>query len=182
MDKLHNDPSFHPAKIKSILKEPRDKSLMYKETNDALYGERFVTNGESYVDKFLQMKSVSGDPSKVLILTDTVSKYNTHVSNDRVTIKSLKDAQGGEYDYVIIDIEFDESDVNYFESLRNFYTAISRSRMGSVIVKRNDKIPFGLSDNENNDAAIMLQDPNTAKGKTPNRKKISLLYFNNGNP
>jgi hypothetical protein len=71
------------------------------------------------------------------LITDEVEKWQA-LEEKGVTVLSSSKAQGGEYDFVIIDKNFDLD--NQYDTLRDFYTSISRSRIGTVVVDNDESI------------------------------------------
>lgn len=152
--------------------KPENLEFIYYETEDALYGEHFVKEVGNWVEKLKSMKSLNGDPAKILILTDSKTKYNTWQSDEQITIGTVETQQGGEYDYVIVDCAFSSKPDVYLDFLRRFYTAISRSRMGSIIVENeggNPKEAFGLTDKMTKDATFLLQKTDSEKAEANNK-------------
>jgi hypothetical protein len=135
----------------------------------------------------LSKKPFIGSQSRVLIIVDddTESKYNSYKTDeykDRVVVSKLVDVQGDQFDYVIVDRSFTNRSKEYFESLRDFYTAISRAKIGSVIVNvplkpttANDTSKtggasevFGIKSIPTKDATFTVVDPESEKAKASN--------------
>ena len=113
-DKLTNT---HLASVETIIK--------YYETEDgSLYGEKFISEDELafYINR---LKGLVSDISKIAIISDTDVTVNG--------IKSIRPekAQGGEWEYVIVNKKWSSS---RYDKLRDLYTLTQRSTKGSVIV------------------------------------------------
>lgn len=171
------------------LKENQDGSFnfIYEEDVEYFYGHRFVEDSSGWVDNFLSKRPFIGSQSRVLIIVDddTESKYNSYKTDeykDRVVVRKLVDVQGDQFDYVIVDRSFTNRSKEYFESLRDFYTAISRAKIGSVIVNvplkpttANDTSKtggasevFGIKSMPTKDATFTVVDPESEKAKASN--------------
>ena len=127
------------------------KLVYHAEAGKSFVGEKFITYKDviSYAEEFVNLstefrKDLEGDDKKpkVLLITDEVEKWQA-LEEKGVTVLSSSKAQGGEYDFVIIDKNFDISDK--YDTLKDFYTSISRSRIGTVIVDNDDSIKNALN-------------------------------------
>lgn len=115
--------------------------VWYEEKGKSFVGEKFIEEKDmmEYVDEFVtlstnlrkELKDEDERKPKVLLITDKADKYLA-LEEKGVTVMNSNKAQGGEYDYVIIDKTFSKEST--FEALQDLYTSISRSRIGTVIV------------------------------------------------
>ena len=115
--------------------------VYYEEKGKSFVGEKFIKENEmmEYVNEFVTLstnlrKDLENEDErkpKVLLITDKVDKYLALEEKGVIVMNSNK-AQGGEYDFVVIDKTFSKE--SNFEALQDFYTSISRSRIGTVIV------------------------------------------------
>lgn len=156
------------------------------ETPDALYGEKFVDDPVKLVESLLSKKGFKTPESKIIIIVDdsTKNKYNAWSSgaNKRIEIKTSDKVQGGECDYVIIDKSFDAS----YDSLKDFYTCISRPRMGAIIGfgKKDPRSVFNITvEDDNQDASFTVLDPNSdaAKKQNDDYRQWRMAVFGNIN-
>ena len=154
LDKMRDNPAMTAAEVETEIARVRKvaTTLAYYDGEDSFVGERFVSKDQitHYIDKFVNLstelrKDLENEEDKkpsVLLITEDVDKYAL-VASKGVTVLTPTQAQGGEYDYVIIDKDFSKNPSNW-TALRDFYTAISRSRHGSVIIG-NEKFQSDLN-------------------------------------
>lgn len=126
---------------------PKTKLVFFHDEGKSFVGEKFITSKDviSYANEFValstefrkDLEDADDKKPKVLLITDEVEKWQA-LEEKGVTVLSSSKAQGGEYDFVIIDKNFDLD--NQYDTLRDFYTSISRSRIGTVIVDNDDSI------------------------------------------
>lgn len=69
----------------------------------------------------------------ILVITDdeTIKKYSDPKYDGKVTFRSAKEAQGGEFDYVFVDKSIPSST---YLALKDLYTTSQRATLGSVIL------------------------------------------------
>lgn len=100
-------------------------SFKYYETPQSFGGEKFVFESDipSHIES---LRKLSSD---VVVITDNVAKYKT------LGIKAIhfSKVQGQEFDYVIIDKDFEGSK---YLTLKDIYTLTQRSRKGTIIARR----------------------------------------------
>lgn len=139
LDQWRENPSLHGNELNDkVAAAIKDKiELVYYENGDRSFvGEKFIDpkQVDDYIEKFKKLSSELHEDKKpsVAIITEAenVSKYK----DMGVTILSSKEAQGGEFDYVIIDKDFFKENSNKFNLIRDFYTLIGRSSYGTAIV------------------------------------------------
>lgn len=126
--------------IKSSLSNIRFK--VYNQ--DVLQGDLIVDN---LTDE--QIKKLSGT---VAYIGRTDSSTLTKLQNSNLDVKvfNSKNIQGQEFDYVVIDKNFDinlSSDLNLVNFLRDLYTMISRGKVGSIIVDSSNKLRSTIGQN-----------------------------------
>ena len=138
--------------------------LTYSETDNGLFGEKFSEDPKSEIDKLI---SHLNDGEKLAILVDdaghsTYSDIKTKYG-DKVEVLNSAQIQGGQFKYVVVDKTFDSDPDNKRATLKDFYTAISRSTTGTIIgTKKSDirKI-FGnkIDAVERHDASALIVNP-----------------------
>lgn len=126
---------------------PKTKLVYFHDEGKSFVGEKFIKSKDviSYANEFValstefrkDLEDADDKKPKVLLITDEVEKWQA-LEEKGVTVLSSSKAQGGEYDFVIIDKNFDLD--NQYDTLRDFYTSISRSRIGTVIVDNDDSV------------------------------------------
>lgn len=126
---------------------PKTKLVYFHDEGKSFVGEKFIKSKDviSYANEFValstefrkDLEDADDKKPKVLLITDEVEKWQA-LEEKGVTVLSSSKAQGGEYDFVIIDKNFDIE--NQYDTLRDFYTSISRSRIGTVIVDNDGSI------------------------------------------
>ena len=106
--------------------------LTYSEGDDFFVGTKTVgsiTDAKAYVNKF---KKLAGDKT-ILIISDHKDDYKDLQGDKQILVLDAHAAQGGEFDYVIVDKRFD----GYrYDQFRDINTILSRAKIGSVIVNK----------------------------------------------
>jgi hypothetical protein len=146
-----------------MLKNIKHTLVFSEKSGQHFVGEKFISSEQvdHYVTEFLNLstearKDLEGDEKNpsVLLITDEPSKY-AHYESKGVVVASAKVAQGGEFDYVIVDKQF-KIDDNQYRSVRDFYTTASRSRIGTVIVDDDNSTRRGFNiDNKESDDSLI---------------------------
>ena len=187
-DIYDRDRGLATSELNSKVKDLVAKGIKFinYETTDALYGEKFVADPVKLVDSLLAKKGVKESESRIVIIVDasTKNKYNAWSgrADKRVTILESSEVQGGEYDYAIVDKSFDTS----YDSLKDFYTCISRSKMGTIIGfgKSDPRNIFNITvEDDNQDASFTILDPNSDAAKKQNNdyRQWRMAVFGNIN-
>lgn len=123
------------------------KNIQFKVYNqDEINGEQILNSlTDSYVNKLHgKIGYVGREPSATL---DSLKKSNLDVE-----VLQEVDIQGQEFDYVVIDKDFNipnsqTSAIGILNFLRDLYTMISRGRKGSIIIDPNDKLSKAIGKN-----------------------------------
>ena len=146
------DPSIPISKLNDAVKtaigetigSASELSLIYADSN--LAGDRLIRSSEvlDFSKKMLtlvkELAENETDPSKkhqLAIVVDDEAKANNYRNQlasfgDSVIVIDSKKVQGREYDYVIVDKSFNET--NPYDALTDFYTMMTRAKIGSAIV------------------------------------------------
>lgn len=102
-----------------------EMTMKYHEDEQGnLYGEKFISKDQLtfYINR---LKGFVKDPKKIAFIT------SDDITIDGVTVIKPQNAQGGEWEYVIIDKKWSSS---RYDKLRDLYTLTQRSTKGTVIV------------------------------------------------
>lgn len=139
-----------------------DYELRYYEDGNRLQGDKIInrsTVNENYVRNLL---STLGEGEKIALIVDDKNKDTYKLFNklasepelaNKIIIKEPTKVQGSEYKYVVLDVRYDlpnESNLKNFNNtfysiLRDFYTHITRSSDGTIIVNTNNNLPMSKS-------------------------------------
>lgn len=120
-----------------------DLSILFKEYPFLYYeGEDEPLSGEKFV-QFLQeskIRELINTNKKIIYVYDdkidpVISKLNSELDGKIETFKT-SEVQGLEADYVIVDVDFSKQE-NVMRQIRNLYTLLTRSIMGTLVVDRN---------------------------------------------
>lgn len=151
------DPDF--AEIASKLSE---MSLRYYENIGVLQGEKVVESIDENVIKNILESLENGQ--KVALITDKTSgnSYNIFKKleldpkyKDKIVVLPPNMVQGSEFDYTVLDIDYDdysgktskkEFNSIFMNTLKEFYTHVSRSKNGTFIVSKDNFIPVAKSE------------------------------------
>lgn len=174
LDVWRESPWLDQTKLDEILaKVTKVKTLLryYETSGKTFVGEKFIEEKDitTYIDEFIDLsrklrsenENDEDKKPKVLLITDNPEKYQV-ASAKGLTVLTSEKAQGGEYDFVIIDKDLSKSGSKW-DQLKDFYTCISRSKHGSVIVG-NKKFKDGLGiedhkvDKSNADVPVSFAD------------------------
>jgi hypothetical protein len=111
------------------------KFIGYTDVNGKIYGDIAISDNE-IVNTIYKLKNIQidGNPARIAIITDDESKYAGHADGDQVVIQTPKKAQGGQWDYVIVDadMQFNLGSNDLFGSLKEFYTIMTRAKHGTA--------------------------------------------------
>ena len=106
--------------------------LEYSEGDDFFVGTKTIgsiTDAKAYVNKF---KKLAGDKT-ILIISDHKDDYKDLQGDKQILVLDAHAAQGGEFDYVVIDKRFEG---NRYDQFRDINTILSRAKIGSVVVNK----------------------------------------------
>ena len=106
--------------------------LEYSEGDDFFVGTKTIgsiTDAKAYVNKF---KKLAGDKT-ILIISDHKDDYKDLQGDKQILVLDAHAAQGGEFDYVVVDKRFEG---NRYDQFRDINTILSRAKIGSVIVNK----------------------------------------------
>lgn len=106
--------------------------LEYSEGDDFFVGTKIIgsiTDAKAYINKF---KKLAGDKT-ILIISDHKDDYKDLQGDKQILILDAHAAQGGEFDYVIVDKRFEG---DRYDQFRDINTILSRAKIGSVVVNK----------------------------------------------
>ena len=106
--------------------------LEYSEEDDFFVGTKTIgsiTDAKAYVNKF---KKLAGDKT-ILIISDHKDDYKDLQGDKQILVLDAHAAQGGEFDYVVVDKRFEG---NRYDQFRDINTILSRAKIGSVVVNK----------------------------------------------
>ena len=102
---------------------------------DPVSGEIFgdVQTQSSRIPEIIQKLLVlyEGKTPSICIITNNKDSYNEYVAKG-VDVRTAKEAQGGQWDYIITDLDFTFSENNAFLKFKSFYTVMTRAKKGTV--------------------------------------------------
>lgn len=136
----------------------KETYLKYYEDADKFQGDKIVSSvSESYLRNLI---SKLGEKEKITLITNKTSSPTLDIFTklvedfpEKINIKNADDVQGSEYKYVVVDVAYGEvrgateSSFNssFLNTLRAFYTHITRSSDGSIIISKGNNIPVAGS-------------------------------------
>ena len=122
------------------------KSYENPETGE-VFGEKFITGTDEevnmYLKRLVKLGSVAYITNKDIAVPDGVEKIDANK------------AQGGEWDYVVIDKEWNLN--SKYDSLRDLYTLTQRSTKGTIIVDKGIVKTLGIVKNSTSTAAEPME-------------------------
>ena len=146
------DPSIPISKLNEAVKtaisealgSASELNLIYADSN--LAGDRLIRSSEvldfskkmlTFVKELAENETDSSRKHQLAIVVDDETKANNYRNQlasfgDSVVVIDSKKVQGREYDYVIVDKPF--NDTNPYDALTDFYTMMTRAKIGSAIV------------------------------------------------
>lgn len=147
----------------SAKKLKEEIKLRYFEDNNELQGDKIVDS----VDKQTIQKLLKNlkDKEKLCLITDKeksgIIDILSELSNspeykNKIIIKDPSEVQGSEYKYTIVDVTYPPIDYNtassrfnyiYNDVMTRFYTHITRSSDGSIIIREGNNLPIDESIN-----------------------------------
>ena len=164
-----------------------NKTLIHYETPNAYYGFDYFDSGniDSIITKLKGF--VNGKEHSIAIIVDSeedkekYSKYQGDASidiktkNEVVDLKNKKEAQGGEYEYILADIILSPSS---YIAAKEFYTTMSRAK-NAAFFKAGSLNRFKIKTTSNPDASSILRrdgDPKQQEAYDNYKKwRLSLL-------
>lgn len=131
-DEYYDNPNWTSTVLAAKTKEFVTKTgieLKYFESNDDFFGEK-VTDSDDEIKNFLNKVKTKGTAA---IITDKPDNWNPFAT-DNITVIHPSNAQGKEWDYVIVDKSFVP---NQYLALKDIYTMTQRSTRGTLIKRNN---------------------------------------------
>jgi hypothetical protein len=130
--------------------------LKYYESEDNLIGEKIVKDVNTSIAKFKKIKESNPEATFMVVIDETISD-SLKAALDTIGFKENNDyklttinplaknyVQGQEADYVIVDdIKYGEGtkvNLQMYEKYKLFYTMISRSLKGTLLINSSDSI------------------------------------------
>lgn len=142
-----------PLNLKPAMRDLRSKSLLkyYESTVDnatTLHGDKLVDLGELTVDYIQKLINNLKEGERLALITDNVlSNFRKDIYHqfeekypEQVVVRDSRDVQGSEFKYTIVDVNWTDAGNNagmFLKNLKYFYTLMSRSADGNLIVKKN---------------------------------------------
>lgn len=94
-------------------------------------GDIEVSSVEDTLNSLLPLKAAD-DKVTIAIVTDNESKYASY-KEQGVVVKSVTEAQGGQWDYVIVDTHIDlATDSKAYHEFKKFYMLMTRAKKGTA--------------------------------------------------
>lgn len=161
----------------------KDAKLYYWENpkTGELSGDMGVTSQE---ELDLKIKTLSALDGTVAIISDHVGDYNKYAKDGKVMLVPYEKRAGGEYDYVIVDVDFAKHDsrdgsINAYLLAQDFYTLTQRSRRGTVIKTNDATSMFKFVPDENKQQSIKFDE---SEIKSFTEWRLKSLEDNSKNP
>lgn len=130
------------------MQDPIKLSYYIPNSNDDVYGEYKVDSSKDAINKIDALKK----KGSVVVITNDVNTYSGIAG---ITVKTPENVQGGEYDYAVIDIDFQEAFLNStLKGFKMLYMATQRSKKGTIIVDEKNALA--------NKKIMFVQDVNAA--------------------
>lgn len=136
---VQQDPTKTVPERANLVKERfKDETKLYyyedPKTGD-LAGDMGVESQEDFEKRLQSLSSLDGT---VAIITDHPGDYTKYAKDGKVFIVPYEKRAGGEYDYVLVDVDFTKhnsrnGEINAYLLTQDFYTLTQRSRKGTVI-------------------------------------------------
>lgn len=130
-DKYYNDPTILDTAINEFTKQILSESgvkLKYFETAESFGGEKIIKSSDEIPKIVEKLSKISDD---VAIITDNPAKY-TAINNAKVI--GLDSVQGDEFEFAIIDKNWNSTAGSEYLTLKDLYTLTQRSTKGTIIV------------------------------------------------
>ena len=122
---------------------PSNLEINYFEKDNIIYGEKIVADDTDLKELANKYK----DKGRTVIITDDLNKYQ---GLRDIEIKSYHEMQGGEWDYVLVDVDFRKNNTiggrfSKYSALRDLYTLSQRSKTVSIIKDRGIKAELSIT-------------------------------------
>lgn len=136
----------------------KETYLKYYEGNNKLQGDKTVNSISE--PEIRNLISSLGEKEKITLITNkskssTLDLFQRLIEEfpDKINIKQADDVQGSEFKYVVVDVKYDkvrgsnDTQINdsFLGTLRAFYTHITRSSDGSIIIMEGNNVPIAGS-------------------------------------
>ena len=155
-DSIINKSFINLKKDQEFLKKLK---LKYYENIDSgeLQGEKIVDNIQLVKGQLEQICSNLKDGEQIVLITDKDSssesgkvfeELQNKYGSEKVIIKNANNVQGSEYKYAVVDVTYtkaNNADASIFNnqflsSIKAFYTHISRSIKGTIVISKNNNL------------------------------------------
>lgn len=143
--------------LDEIVKEVKDPfvSLQYYEDKDSFVGCR-ILNSSVDINHYISEFSKLVGNNTVAIITDNPNKYSSIPGTyNNIVVLDSNSVQGGEFDYVIVDKNFNSNNPTLYNKAMDFNTMISRAKKGIVINNQNDTLEGIVISNELGDRTLL---------------------------
>lgn len=170
----NSDVSGEVLDLTPQINELRDSvALRYYEDANELQGDKIVESvSESYIRR---LANTLKDGEKLCLVSNKINSplfkmfeiLNKELG-DKVIYRQADEIQGSEYKYVVLDVEYNKirassaklKNNEFLEVLKAFYTHITRSSSGSIIISKDNNLPVTNSANVNfpNNATLPAAD------------------------
>lgn len=130
-DKYYNDPTLTDTDVNNFTKQILSENgirLKYFETAELFGGEKFVKSSDEIPKIVEKLSKVSDD---IAIITDNPAKYT---AINKAKVIGLDSVQGDEFEFVIIDKNWNDTAGYDYLTLKDLYTLTQRSTKGTVVV------------------------------------------------
>lgn len=143
--------------LDEIVKEVKDPfvSLQYYEDKDSFVGCR-ILNSSVDINHYISEFSKLAGNNTVAIITDEPNKYSSIPGTyNNIVVLDSSSGQGGEFDYVIVDKNFNSNNPTLYNKAMDFNTMISRAKKGIVINNQNNTLEGIVISNELGDRTLL---------------------------
>ena len=157
---------------------PSEIELKYYEQSGQFFGDKVVSDDYDISARAIELKT----KGKVAIIYDGGdSKYDS-LKDKGINIIAFDDMQGDEFDYVLVDIDFEKYATNGIKVskyllLKNLYTITQRSTSGTYIKHDNVESAFQIIDSGSD--VEMRQEISLTKGQIESFKKYRAKALEN---
>ena len=136
--------------------------LTWYDNGQAYYGDKFITSEQvkDTVEKLKRYVKTHNEKSKVpeiaiVVNTDEdKARYLDYRDDNRIGIYNKTEVQGGEFDYVISDVDLNK--VSPFLAAKEFYTLMSRARNATFFTEKSKLLGVFSSDKPTVSAGNLL--------------------------
>ena len=135
----YKNPALTLQEADGLVAKNLEKTTLYyfKDPNtNELAGTMGVSTQEGFEEQIKQTSQLNG--TVAIITDDTSGKYTRYVQDGKVSLVDYSKRAGGEWDYVLVDVDFAKTtrDSKYLLT-KDFYTLTQRARRG-VVIKTSD--------------------------------------------